>query len=282
MPRRGKVSKAPEGYYSAKDAIKRLNMPPTTFHHYVRLGKIKKKVPYGRKEGFYEKAYIDKMAEASQLYAIEYAEGPAVFSIASVEDVPGIYDVITSLWGTLNAPTNETRLSWYQVNPEIDYVVKREGVVVGFVNIRPLTHGAIERLVAGEIQPKDLKPEDILPFTPGVPLECDVGAAVRAGIHHPKKYGMRLIAGAIETCKNFARRGIIINRLYAQSSTPDGIRLCRKLGFEEITSPPYKMPRQFMLNIETSNSPFVREYRELLRQYRMTNLDNKAGAKLES
>jgi hypothetical protein len=70
--------------------------------------------------------------------------------------------------------------------------------------------------------------------------------------------------------------------LYAQSSTPDGVQLCRKLGFEEITSPPYKMPRQFMLNIETSNSPFVQKYRELLRQYRTTNLDNNAGAKLES
>jgi hypothetical protein len=267
MPRRGKVSKAPEGYYTAKEAIKRLHMPPTTFYYYVKLGKIKKKIPYGHKEGFYEKAFIDKMAEASQLYAIEYAEDPSVFSVATAEDAPGIYDVIVSLWGTLNATTTETRLSWYQVNPEIDYVVKQEGIVVGFVNIRPLTHDAIERLMAGEIQPKDLKPSDILPFTPGVPLECEVGAAVRADVYHPKKYGMRLIAGAIETCKNFARRGIFIKRFYTQSSTPDGIRLCRGLGFEDITPLPNKMPRQFVLDTETSDSPFAQEYRDILKQH---------------
>jgi hypothetical protein len=278
MPRRGKVSKAPEGYYTATEAIKRLNMPATTFHHYVRIGKIKKKVPYGHKEGFYEKAFIDKMVEASQLYAIEYADDPAVFSVATPEDAPGIYDVLVSLWGTLNATTTETRLSWYQVNPEIDYVVKQEGIVVGFVSIKPLTHDAIEQYMAGEIQPKDLQPSDILPFTPGVPLECEVGTAVRAGVHEPKKYGMRLLAGAIKTSKSFARRGILMKRLYTQSSTPDGIRLCRGLGFEDVTSPPHKVPRQFILDIETSNSPFAKEYRDLLKQHTAVTLNSKSVA----
>jgi hypothetical protein len=278
MPRRGKVSIAPEGYYTAKEAIKRLNMPATTFHHYVRMGKIKKKVPYGHKEGFYEKAYIDKMAQAAQLYAIEYAEDPATFSVATPEDVPGIYEVLVSLWGTLNATTNETRLSWYQVNPEMDYVVKQEGIVVGFVSLKPLTHDAIERYMAGEIQPKDLRPSDILPFTPGIPLECEVGTAVRAGVYEPKKYGMRLLAGAIETFKSFARRGIIIKRLYTQSSTPDGIRLCHGLGFEDVTQSPNKVPRQFILDLETSNSPFAKEYRDLLTRHTAVPLSSEPVA----
>jgi hypothetical protein len=266
MPRRGKVSKAPEGYYTASEAIKRLNMPRTTFHHYVKIGKIKKKVPYGHKEGFYEKAYIDRMAEASQLYAIQYAEDPATFSIASDDDLPGIYDVLISLWGPTNATTTETRLSWRKVNQEMDYVVKQEGIVVGFVNIKPLTHEAIEKYIHREIQVKDLKPEDILPFKSGVPLECEVGIAVRAGVHGPKKYGMRLIGGMIDVMKDFARRGVVIKAMYTRSSTPDGINLAHGLGFKEMASSVEQNSKLFILDFEKSDSPFVREYRELLKK----------------
>jgi alkanesulfonate monooxygenase SsuD/methylene tetrahydromethanopterin reductase-like flavin-dependent oxidoreductase (luciferase family) len=84
-------------------------MPPTTFHHYVKIGKIKKKVPRGRKEGYYEKAYIDRMAEASELYAIQYAEEPIVFSVATDDDLAGIYDVLVSLWGTMKT----LRQTWF-------------------------------------------------------------------------------------------------------------------------------------------------------------------------
>jgi hypothetical protein len=266
MPRTGKVSKAPEGYYTASEAIKRLNMPKTTFHHYVKIGKIKKKIPYGRKEGYYEKSYIDKMAEASQLYAIQYAEEPTTFSVATPEDVQGIYQVVTSLWGALSATPVEKRLEWYKSNPEIDYVVKHEGIVTGYLSIMPLKHEIIEQLMSAKIRGWDIKPEDILPFTPGMELECYVGAAVRAGLHDSKKYGMRLISGAIKVLKDLAQRGIIIKKMYGVSDTPDGIRLSRGLGFEEAPPAPGSTFRQFVLDLETSQSPFVQEYREILKR----------------
>lgn len=262
MPRRGKVSKAPEGFYTASEAIKILNMPRTTFHHYVKIGKIKKKVPYGHKEGYYEKNYIDKMAEASQLYAIQYAEEPTVFSVATKDDAQGIYNAASSLWPTTNVAP-ETRLSWYQVNPEIDYVVKKDDIIVGFVNIRPLKHETIERLLNREIWVKDIKPEDLLPFTPNIPLECWVGMGVRTGVNDPKKYGMRLIAGAIKVFNNFATRGIAIKKLYTISESPDGIRIAHGLGFKDITLPNAPV-KQFVLDVETSDSPFVQEYNRIL------------------
>jgi len=266
MPRVGKISKAPEGFYTASEAIKKLNMPRTTFHHYVKIGKIKKKVPRGRKEGYYEKAYIDRMAEASELYAIQYAEEPIVFSVATDDDLPGIYDVLVSLWGTLNATTTETRLSWHKVNPEIDYVVKQEGIVVGFVNLKPLRHETIEQYIKEEIQVKDIKARDILSFTPGVPLECEAGIAVRAGVQNPKKYGMRLLGGIIDKMVEFARKGIIIDKIYTRSSTPDGIRIARGLGFEDISPTPHQNARLFLLDFNTSDSPFVKRYQDILKQ----------------
>ncbi len=267
MPRRGKVSKAPDGFYTASEAIKKLNMPRTTFHHYVKIGKIKKKVPRGHKEGYYEKSYIDKMAQASELYAIQYAEDPSTFSVATDDDLPGIYDVLVSLWGTLNATTTETRLSWHKVNPEIDYVVKQEGIVVGFVNVKPVRHETIEQYIREEIEVKDIKASDILPFTPGVPLECEAGIAVRAGVYDPQKYGMRLLGGIIDVMKGFAERGILIKRIYTRSSTPDGIRIARGLGFEDISPTPNQSSRLFVLDFDTSDSPFVKQYRDILRHH---------------
>ena len=246
-------------------------MPKSTFHHYVEIGRIKRKVPPGRQEGYYEKNYIDKMAEATELAAIQYAEDPAVFTIAAEEDIPGIYDVLISLWGPANATTNETRLSWHRVNPEIDYVVKQEGIIVGFVNLKPLKPETMEKYVAGTIQVKDIRADEILPFTPGIPLECEAGIAVRAGVQYPKKYAMRLIAGMIKVAYRLAERGVIIRRIYTRSSTPDGIQLARGLGFEDITQEATSSTRLLVLDFETSRSPFVQQYNHILKQGTASN-----------
>lgn len=259
-----KSPRAPKGLYTASEAIKRLGMAPTTFHHYVKTGKIKKITPPGRSEGFYEKAYIDQMAKASQLFAIQYATDKITFSKATPEDAQGIYEVIASLWGTLFTTPVEIRLSWYHKNPSIDYVVKKEGIVAGYITIMPLKHEIIEQLMKGKIRGWDIKADDILPFTPGIPLECYTGAAIRAGVYQPERYGMRLILGVMETMREFAREGIFIKKLYAVSDTPDGVKLSRDLGFEEEPPAPNSTFRQFTFDLETSDSPYAEEYRRIL------------------
>jgi hypothetical protein len=118
----------------------------------------------------------------------------------------------------------------------------------------------------GQIRGRDIQSNDILSFTPGVELECYVGIAVRAGMHDAKKYGMRLISGVIKVLKNLAQRGIVITKLYGVSDTPDGIRLSRGLGFEEAPPAPGSTFIQFTLDLKTSQSPFVQEYRNILQR----------------
>ncbi len=262
-----KTSKAPNGLYTASEAIRKLNMAPTTFHHYVKIGKIKKVIPPGRSEGYYEKAYINKMARASELFAIQYAQDPATFSVATKDDISGIYDVIANLWGTLNTTPIETRLAWYESNSEIDHVVKQEGIVTGYVTIMPLKHETIENLMSAKIRGWDIKKDDVLPFTAGVPLECYTGIAVRTDVYKPERYGMRLLGGIIDTLQDFARRNIIIKKLYAVSDTPEGVKLSRDLGFEEYPPAPGSTFNQYILDLETAETPFVREYRNTLEAY---------------
>ncbi|HEY0754008.1 MAG TPA: hypothetical protein VGD98_08620, partial [Ktedonobacteraceae bacterium] len=256
---------APNGLYTASEAIRKLRLPATTFHSYVKSGKIKKVVPPGRTEGYYEKAYIDEMAKASELFMVQYASEPATFSVATREDAQGIYNVIASLWGTLHTTPVETRLTWYEVNPEIDYVVKQEGIVTGYVTIMPMKQEPLQKLMRGQIRGWDIKPDDILPFTPGTPLECYTGAAVRSGVYKPEKYGMRLLAGVLDRLNGYAQKGIFIKRLYAVSDTPDGVKLCRDLGFKEEPPAQGSTFNQFILDSEESTSPFIEEYLKNLR-----------------
>jgi hypothetical protein len=190
----------------------------------------------------------------------------ATFGISTAEDVPGIYEVIASLWGALSTTPVHTRLGWYQSNPDIDFVVKQEGTVIGYVTIMPLKHETLEKLMTGEIRGWDITPADILPFTPGIPLECFVGIAVKAGVPHPRKYGMRLIAGAIKILKEFAQKGVLIQKLCAVSDTPDGTRLSRELGFIESPPAPNSTFIKYTLDLETSDSPYAREYQQILQQ----------------
>lgn len=263
MPKR---SKAPAGLYTAGEAIKRLGMPTTTFHSYVRDGRIKKIAPPGRSEGYYEKAAIDKMARVNESFALQYAAEPAIFSVATPEDVPGIYEVSASLWGTLHATPIETRLKWYEVNPAIDYVVKQEGIVTGYFTFRPMKREILEKLTRAEIRGRNIEPADILPFTPGIPLECYAGIAVKAGIYKPEKYGMRLLMGALETLNKFARQGIFIKKFYGVSDTPAGVQLGHDLGFTEEMPASASLSRQFTLDTAETNSPFIQKYIKVLKQ----------------
>ncbi|MDQ2904639.1 MAG: hypothetical protein M3Y81_13935, partial [Chloroflexota bacterium] len=88
--------------------------------------------------------------------------------------------------------------------------------------------------------------------------------AVRAGLHKPEKYGMRLLAGIIDVFEEFAKSHIIISKLYAVSDTPDGVKLSRDLGFEEKPPVPGSTFNQYILDFNTSDSSFSQEYRSLL------------------
>src|SRR5205823_8071016 len=106
--------------------------------------------------------------------------------------------------------------------------------------------------------------EDILLFIPGVPIHglfLEIG--VRSDIPKNRKYGQHLIEGGFNTLENLGRKGIIIEKLYAHSRTPDGINLCRKIGFEEMPPVEGDTRIRFELEIEKSDYPLLREYKEI-------------------
>jgi Helix-turn-helix domain len=263
MPKR---AKAPTGFYTASEVRRMLGIPSSTLYDMVKAGKIERVVPPGRSDGYYPRSSIDDMVRAKELFLLQYATNPATFVKAIAQDAQGIYDVGVSLWGTAGTPTVETRLGWYRSNPDIDYVVKQDGVVAGYISLMPFKHETIEQLVAGTKRGWEVTPEELLPFVPGVPLEAFVMAlGVRAGLRKAEKYGMRLLSGAAHALGNLAENGVILDKLYATSNSPDGIKACRDFGFEEIDPDPGTTRKRFMLDITASDSLLLREYHHVHR-----------------
>ena len=270
-----KSGKAPKGYYSASQVMRRLGIGSSTLYHFVEVGKIKRIVPPDMREGYYPQENVDKMVREREMFLLTYSKDTATFSRATEEDIQGIYDVTASLWKS--NPSYEDRLARYRKNPYIYYVVKKEGVVVGFIGMTPLKEKPLEQVMEENFQPVDLGPDSILPFVPGQPIDnLFLDIAVRKGVKS-EPYGMRLLYSGLEVIEDFAKQGNLIKMIYAASSTPDGIKLCRGMGFTELPAKPGASRRRFEIDPSKAKSPFLRKYQNIVKEQK-----NKAQEKVRS
>lgn len=266
MPKR---AKAPKGFYTASDVMRILDIGNSTLYHYVEIGKIKKVVPPERKEGYYVKADIDKLIQAREAFILQYADDTTSFNVAQEEDIEGVTNLGIELFGKYGIEDYEMRLSQHRANPDIFYVLKQEDIVVGYVGLFPLKHEAIESIMAGmeesRFRTNILAPTNILPFVVGDNIELFLIIGAKQDVKKSKIYGARLISGTIEVLEHFARKGILIETLYATSRTRDGIRLCKGLGFEQTTPTEEEDDLlRFKLNLKTATNPLFKKYQRIV------------------
>src|SRR5215472_13619441 len=120
-----KSGRAPRGFYSASEVMKKLGIASSTLYHYVETGKIRRVVPPDKRDGYYIKAEIDRMVKAKELFMLQYATDTSVYEKAREEDVASITDLGIELFGKNGSPNYETRLAQYHANPDIFYVLKQ-------------------------------------------------------------------------------------------------------------------------------------------------------------
>ncbi len=272
-----KTAKAPRNFYTATEAIKKLGMPRATFFNLAKSGKIKRVVPDGYTEGYYPKSEIDKMALAREMFTLQYASDTSIFRRAEEKDIRGITDLGVALFGTSTTPSYESRLACWKKNPDAYYVIEQDDLIVGWIAMVPMKEEAIAVLM-GETKSATfmfvgmhqnvMVPENILPFIPDGAKNVFLTIGARQGLPQSRTYGMRLILGGYEVLENFARKGIFVERLYATSRTPDGVKLCKEIGFQEKENNATSAVKRFWLDLATSNSPLLREYQEIVKEMR--------------
>jgi hypothetical protein len=269
-----KRAQAPKGFYTASDVMRILGIGNSTLYHYVDIGKIKKVTPPDRKEGYYLKSEVDKMARAKEVFFLQYTSDSSIFRKAKEEDIQAIHDLSTSIFGTSLASSYESRLAPFLKNPDIYCIVEQDSILVGYLGIVPIKKDIADRIIGKteEARSKPLTswleivtPENTLLFKPGETDNIYVLAVARQGLARSKYYGMRLILGGYEVLTAYARQGVLAKKLYSISRTPEGIKLCKDLGFREvvISGSPVK---RFELDLETTSLSHLQEYKQIVKE----------------
>lgn len=283
-----KSGKAPNGYYSASQAMRKLGIGSSTLYHFVGVGKIRRIVPPNMKEGYYFKEDIDGMVRERELFLLTYSKDTSKFSKATEEDIRGIHEVCTSLWGS-RTPGYEVRLNSYKQNPSIYYVIKKEGIVIGFLGLIPFRRDILEEIMnAGQndfyfrYQQILEMPDSILPFIPEQPIySLSLDMQIKKGTPKEEQYGMRLIQGCMEVLEGLVKQHIVIEKLHASSGAEHAIKLARETGFIELPQLPGTTRKRFEMDLAMTRSPFAKGYQEILKQ-RQKQLHMKPGLTREA
>lgn len=264
--RGGNVKKAPEGYYTARQAYERLGMGKQQF--YKNIGTLITRVVLpGSKDGVYIREEIELLATLREHgLATNRKLPPTTFRQATAIDAQGIVDVLASLgWKTTTA---ELRITWYEVNAEIDHVVLQGNLVMGYLSATPYTDEIMDKVVRGQIKGWQIKPQDILPFEEGKTYDLFVGLAERKKPdENPEqyaRYGLRLVLGFRDFLMETLReRNIRIRFLLANSAEEDGQNLADALGFVRQEASPEDRYPIYVLDMEHSEAAWVQRYRAL-------------------
>jgi L-amino acid N-acyltransferase YncA len=261
-----------EKLYTASEAREKLGgMSSSSFKRLVDAKKIRKVVPPGKTQGKYIKEDVDKLAEAMEQFveiysASEPAEHVEFVQARDEEDIRETVQIAHQHFGD-NAYGLEKRMTWFRKIPNGDYILKHEGVIVGYFSAQAIKPASVKRIFdrrSGE----SVQLDDMLPIEPGKPLELHIsGIGVKMGISRKqaKIYGMLLLSNLFDTLVELGKQGIDIHKIWVKSSTVPGIKLSRDLGFTELG---YINNEQlgFMLDLEKSSRPTIQRYREALRE----------------
>lgn len=258
--------------YTSSQAREKLHgMHATSFKRLVESGKIQKVVPPGKTQGMYVKEDVDKFAETMNAFIEIYSTTPTekiqVIKAQDEDDIKASAQIARQHFGDL-AYTAEERLEFFKRVPDADYVLKYEGVVVGYFSMQPVKPDALTDHI---LKPNGggVRVDDLLPFTPYQALECYVtGMGVKLDIHNKipnRAHGMLLIMGLSSILIELAKGGVDIRKIWTKSRTVSGIKICRDLQFEELGFLDSEHIL-FKLDLEASTFPLFVRYRSVLKE----------------
>ena len=263
MPRK----QPPEGYITAGEAARMLQVTDAMLTKYVRQGRLRRYGPEERKHKFYKLSEVRAIVDADRAFfeagketAAETTD--AMLALATSEDEEGIHQLATRLFGRAAGP--DQRRAWLAKEPRGHYVVKRrDGKIVSSLYLLPIKHERLLAYMRDEIRARDLTADDIEPYTPGEVRECIIGSiASDPDIDQDTgaNYVAVLLRGVRADLERLGREGIVISSVYAWSETPEGIAMCLHLGMLQ-WAPPQNGRMTFYLDIASSEAFVLQGYK---------------------
>ncbi|HLI90812.1 MAG TPA: hypothetical protein VKV37_19130 [Ktedonobacteraceae bacterium] len=253
----------------AKQAFLRAGLSEATFHRRVNAGQIESILPKGRQRGaFYPReqvlAAISKKVKKPGKKKSALGLKPATFSKATVHDMPEIAELLETYFSRISI---EKRAAWIERNPDIGYILRSEGKVVGCAFILPLEEQKILHILNAQIKPPT-RPQDIAIYEPGKHYFLYIRSVVvlqSVNKAQRRHWAARLISELIREVISMGTRGIVIEKIYAQTDTRHVANLLKGLGFTQLVSSTEN--KNFVLDIATSGATYPMQYKKAVNRW---------------
>lgn len=278
MPRK-RTSKSFPGYYSTARTMELLKVSKEGLYTYVRNGKLKQRIPPGRKQAVYSIEMVDKLVREQHEFEIQAslamdAYTPTFFVRAQPGDMDETAKLINALFD--HWPNVERWKEYLRRCPDGGYLLRTQDQIVGCAFVFPLNPEKIDEIFTyEETNAPSILPEDVHPYEPGRPLHLYVRAVgVLPGIPKIDKrvWGSRLLSRLVDTFIDFGARGIEIKTIQSRSRTPDGIKILRHIGFTEV--PSKTTSHTFLIDVESSGLPAIQKYKNALEKWKKEHPSN--------
>jgi N-acetylglutamate synthase-like GNAT family acetyltransferase len=250
----------------AKQVFIRAGLSEATFHRRVKAGRIESILPEGRQRGaMYPReqviAAVGSNIKKKRKRKSTIILKSTVFRKATIQDMPVMAALLETAFSRISI---EKRAAWMERNPDIVYLLESEGRVVGCAFILPLEEQKILQILNAQIKPPT-RPQDIHIYEPGKYYSLYVRSVIvlqSVSKSQRKHWAARLIAELIREIVELGARGIIIDKIYAQTDVKRVEHLLKMLGFTQIVSATEN--KSFMLDIAASGSVFAMQYKKAL------------------
>lgn len=253
-------------FYTAAQTKEILGITDGMLYNYVDNGALERIIPPGKKQGVYRRSQVDQLARELRVFVATKKKIVSTFARATKEDIPECANISDAIFNASFAV--EKQRAWMEKNPDICYVVKNEdNKVVGYALMLPLKPEKIERILREEESSLDLEIKDIGVFEPGKPLHlymASIAITPSVTLTEKRTYAARLIAGLMNVLINLGKQGVILETITSRSSTVDGIRLMRGIGFTEV--PSITRRKNFLIEVEKSGIKEIMQYKQALRE----------------
>jgi hypothetical protein len=250
----------------AKQAFLRAGLSEATFHRRVHAGRIESILPEGRQRGamYPREQVLAAIGEKNRLFGKGKSHNrlkPALFSQATIQDMPEMAKLLETFFSRINI---EKRTTWLERNPDIAYILRSEKEIVGCAFIIPLEEQKIIRILDAQIKPS-MYPQDIAIYEPGKHYYLYIRSVIvlqSVSKLQRKHWAAMLISGIIREIIALGTKGVIIEKVYAQTDSRRVEHLLKMLGFTQMISATES--KNFVLDIATSGTTFAVQYKKAL------------------
>jgi hypothetical protein len=267
---------------TSKEAIKifiAAGLSEPTFRRRVRQGRIKKRLPEGRTRGaLYPESQVRLAAleekATAQLPRKHVKSQPLLattFSKATPNDMPEMAVLLETFYNAKISVVK--RAAWIERNPDIAYILRSNGKLVGCAFIMPLSETKIMQILSSQVKPAT-RPQEIELYEPGKHVYLYVRAAgvLQSVSKVQRKYwAAKLIVGLVRMVIELGSKGIYVEKVYTQGDTVLGEKALKMLGFAQIDINAPTDRKNFMLDINQSGAWAAMHYKRALLSWRAQN-----------